>query len=294
MRKKKRKKNNIIKILPYFKKYKLLYIICFLMMLLTDLGTIIYGGIIGEVTQSLISGKIKKALLLLLIYITIEIISNIINRIREYLSNKNQIIISRKIGFDTYDKAMKLPAYAYEKMSSGEVINRITNDTENIVGSIDQLMNIASYVISAAVLLIYIFLNSWILGIEIIIFLIVFSYIIKFFQSKLKIIKKDDNDGKALEGVEFNIIDENGEIKYSKVKTNEKGEIIIDGILPGKYFIEEVSTKQGYIKLNNKVEFDIDLNEEVEVTITNEKEKEEPKKEKTHTEKNYKLPVTGM
>lgn len=194
MRKKKRKKNNIIKILPYFKKYKLLYIICFLMMLLTDLGTIIYGGIIGEVTQSLISGKIKKALLLLLIYITIEIISNIINRIREYLSNKNQIIISRKIGFDTYDKAMKLPAYAYEKMSSGEVINRITNDTENIVGSIDQLMNIASYVISAAVLLIYIFLNSWILGIEIIIFLIVFSYIIKFFQSKLKIIKKDKKE----------------------------------------------------------------------------------------------------
>lgn len=194
MRKKKRKKNNIIKILPYFKKYKLLYIICFLMMLLTDLGTIIYGGIIGEVTQSLISGKIKKALLLLLIYITIEIISNIINRIREYLSNKNQIIISRKIGFDTYDKAMKLPAYVYEKMSSGEVINRITNDTENIVGSIDQLMNIASYVISAAVLLIYIFLNSWILGIEIIIFLIVFSYIIKFFQSKLKIIKKDKKE----------------------------------------------------------------------------------------------------
>lgn len=118
--------------------------------------------------------------------------------------------------------------------------------------------------------------------------------------NRLKIIKKDDNDGKALEGVEFNIIDENGEIKYSKVKTNEKGEIIIDGILPGKYFIEEVSTKQGYIKLNNKVEFDIDLNEEVEVTITNEKreepkkEKKESKKEKTYTEKNYKLPVTGM
>lgn len=194
MRKKKRKKNNIIKILPYFKKYKLLYIICFLMMLLTDLGTIIYGGIIGEVTQSLISGKIKQALLLLLIYIIIEIISNIINRIREYLSNKNQIIISRKIGLDTYDKAMKLPVYAYEKMSSGKVINRITNDTENIVGSIDQLMNIASYIISAAVLLIYIFLNSWILGIEIIIFLIVFSYIIKFFQSKLKIIKKDKKE----------------------------------------------------------------------------------------------------
>lgn len=112
--------------------------------------------------------------------------------------------------------------------------------------------------------------------------------------NKLKIIKKDDADGKALEGVEFNIIDETGEIKYSKVKTNEKGEIIIDGILPGKYFIEEVSPKQGYTKINNKVEFDIGLNEEVEVTITNEKEKEEPKKEKTHTEKNYKLPVTGM
>lgn len=112
--------------------------------------------------------------------------------------------------------------------------------------------------------------------------------------NKLKIIKKDDNNGKLLEGVEFNIIDESGTIIYSKAKTNEKGEIIISGILPGKYFIEEVSAKQGYIKSNNKFELDIDLNEEVEVTITNEKEKEKTQKEKTYTEKNYKLPITGM
>ena len=38
--------------------------------------------------------------------------------------------------------SVKLPAYAYEEMSSGEIINRITNDTETIVGSIDELMDI--------------------------------------------------------------------------------------------------------------------------------------------------------
>ena len=66
------------------------------------------------------------------------------------------------------------------------------------------------------------------------------------------------------------------------------------------FILQKVLWTSHNIKLNNKVEFDIDLNEEVEVTITNEKEKEPKKekkkfqKEKTYTEKNYKLPVTGM
>ena len=188
---KKQKKKNLSKMLVYFKDYKFIYILCFLIMLITDFGIVIYGGLIGDATQSLINKKIDNAVKLLVLYFIIVIVNNLLNRFREYLSRKSQIKISRKIGYDTYNKAMKLPAYAYEEMSSGEIINRITNDTETIVGSIDELMDILAYVFAASVLLIYIYINSYLLGIEITIFLILFSFVTGYFQKKLKTIKKD-------------------------------------------------------------------------------------------------------
>lgn len=113
-------------------------------------------------------------------------------------------------------------------------------------------------------------------------------------ETRLKIIKVDKEGHKKIEGIEFNILDENGNIKYSNLKTNKEGEILIENMLPGKYFIEEVNTINGYQKLEEKIEIDLTLNEELTITIENEKEKIEPKKEKSYSERITKLPVTGM
>lgn len=113
-------------------------------------------------------------------------------------------------------------------------------------------------------------------------------------ETKLKIIKIDKEGQKKLEGIEFNILNENGEIKYSNLKTNTNGEIIIENMTPGKYFIEEINTINGYKKLKEKIEIDLELNEELTITIENEKEKIEPKKEKSYSERITKLPITGM
>lgn len=117
--------------------------------------------------------------------------------------------------------------------------------------------------------------------------------------SKLIIVKKDGTEDKTLQGVEFQIRNDKDEIVYSNLTTNEKGEIVIEGILPGTYYLEEVKQIDGYKKLGEKVVFDITLNEELKLTITN--EKEEVKQERPHVEKNKtysqkmtKLPVTGM
>lgn len=113
-------------------------------------------------------------------------------------------------------------------------------------------------------------------------------------ETKLKIIKIDKEGKKKLEGVEFNILDENNNIIYSNLKTNQNGEILVEGMIPGKYFIEEINTVNGYQKLKEKIEIDLNFNEELTVTIENNKEKIEPKKEKSYSERITKLPVTGM
>lgn len=118
-------------------------------------------------------------------------------------------------------------------------------------------------------------------------------------SSKLKIIKQDESGEERLKGVEFQIWNDKNEVVYSNLKTNENGEILLEGILPGKYFLEEVNSIDGYKKLENKIEFELTLNEELKITVKNPKDEPEIKKEikeknQTYSEKMNKLPVTGM
>ena len=118
-------------------------------------------------------------------------------------------------------------------------------------------------------------------------------------SSKLKIIKQDEKKKKRLKGVEFQIWNDKNELAYTNLKTDENGEISIEGILPGKYFLEEVNSIDGYKKLENKIEFELTLNEELKITVKNPKDEPEIKKEikernQTYSEKMNKLPVTGM
>ena len=63
-----------------------------------------------------------------------------------------------------------LPAYAYEKTSSGEVINRIVSDADSLSFAFSRLVALISSLTASLVVLVYIFINSWVLGIEIVIF----------------------------------------------------------------------------------------------------------------------------
>ena len=76
------------------------------------------------------------------------------------------------------------------------------------------------------------------------------------------------------------------------VTTDEKGLIILDKILPGKYYIKEVKAPEGFEKNEEILEVDVNLNEKIEITITNSKIVIEPVQEIQEEVK--KLPVTGM
>lgn len=120
-------------------------------------------------------------------------------------------------------------------------------------------------------------------------------------ETKLKIIKQDEETKKRLENVEFNVMDSNKNVIYANLKTNSKGEIEITNLLPGKYYIREVNAKEGYLLSNEMFGIDINFNEEFTIIVNNsfkEEEEQEPnitKQEISHKVENVKkLPVTGM
>ena len=124
-------------------------------------------------------------------------------------------------------------------------------------------------------------------------------------ETKIIIVKKDQETGNALEGVEFQLLDENKNVVYTDLKTDKEGKIIIDNLIPGTYYLKETKTIDGYELYENLINVDISLNQEVTVTVNNNKEDEpeiETKEEKSKEilskdvaqEKVKKLPVTGM
>lgn len=130
-------------------------------------------------------------------------------------------------------------------------------------------------------------------------------------NTSIKIIKQDKETEEKIEGVQFEILDSNKKVLYENLKTNENGEININGLIPGTYYIRETKAKEGYILSQKLVEVTAKLNQSIEILFYNLKddvpkikvnekevitytpEKSEPK-EITKITQIKKLPVTGM
>ena len=114
-------------------------------------------------------------------------------------------------------------------------------------------------------------------------------------ETKIIILKKDEEDGKTLQGVEFQLLNENKEPIYVDLKTNEEGKIVINNLVPGTYYTKETKTIDGYEIYDELIEVKVQMNQELTVTINNKKQ-EKPKIEtKEYGYKEVKkLPVTGM
>lgn len=132
-------------------------------------------------------------------------------------------------------------------------------------------------------------------------------------KSSIKIIKIDKETKEKIEGVEFDILDENKNVIYANMKTDENGEINLLHLIPGTYYLRETKAKDGYVGNTDLIRFTIKLNENVTITMNNLKEEtpkitvdekeittdvERSEKKTTSTKTQItsvkKLPVTGM
>lgn len=122
-------------------------------------------------------------------------------------------------------------------------------------------------------------------------------------ETKIIIVKKDDKEEKNLQGVQFELLDDNKNVIYTELTTNQEGQIVIDNLLPGVYYIRETRTIEGYELYDKLIKVELDLNEEATINVINlenEPNIEVDKKQTENTVKDnvsktqVKLPKTGM
>lgn len=119
-------------------------------------------------------------------------------------------------------------------------------------------------------------------------------------ETKIIILKEDEKTKEKLEGVEFELLNENKDVIYTDLKTDQDGKIIINHLIPGKYYLRETRTKEGYEKYEELIEIEISLHEQHTITVNNNQE-EKPKIEIDRKQKSKevssskvkRLPVTG-
>ena len=92
-------------------------------------------------------------------------------------------------------------------------------------------------------------------------------------ETKIIIIKQDEKTKERLENVEFELLDENNNVIYSNLKTDADGKIMVDNIVPGKYYLRETISIDGYSKYDELIEFNIEFNNQYTITVNNSKEK---------------------
>ena len=116
---------------------------------------------------------------------------------RMILYNKLQMIFINKVSKDMYNKYQNLPAIAFEKAGVGELINRLSSDTDKVLDLLNQLVKMVLKIIMALIIVVVSFKISIFIGIEITIFAVIMGIISsKYFpiiKSTQKEIKKESD-----------------------------------------------------------------------------------------------------
>lgn len=180
----------------FIKEEKTKLTIASILILISGASEIFTGYLNGAAVEAITNFKLKEAVIYLLIYLAISLL------LRGYISIKGSAMLekiesklTRKLGYFTYKKALDLPAVAYEEKTSGEIINRITNDADSLSFAFGQLLDVVSSLIGSFIIIIYIFFNSWIVGLEIIVFIAVLFLVIKKYNPLLKAVHKERKKG---------------------------------------------------------------------------------------------------
>ena len=154
------------------------------------------GYLNGKVVDSITKLDIRNALIFLGIYFILEItMDGVILHKANSILYKVESKLTRKLGFYTYKKALNLPAVAFEKTSSGEIINRITNDADTLSFAFGRLLNMISSLVASLIVIVYVFINSWIIGVEILLIVTILFLILRKYNPLLKNIHKERRGG---------------------------------------------------------------------------------------------------
>ncbi|MBR4408033.1 MAG: ABC transporter ATP-binding protein [Clostridia bacterium] len=182
-------KNQKFSVWNYFSKYKgwlVAYVTLYLVIAVAEFFiTIQIANFLNEVALS----EIKKAFITILYIIGLCAVSNGINWFCAMVYFKYSNKIALEIKKDITKRILKINNESMDRTPSGLIINRINNDPERLIGSLDDVIYTLWELLNRVLVIVYIaIINIWIalviLGIIVVVFLIEFVKV-RIYKKKL-------------------------------------------------------------------------------------------------------------
>ena len=185
-------KNELKPLMKFLKEDKNKILFALISILITSILGLSYGYLVGKIVEEVTLYHLKNAIIFAAIYLFVEIVIDLELRKRsKMVLQKIKLNLTRKLSIEVFRKTLKLPARAFEEKTSGEIINRVTTDTETVTNLFDGLINLVIDILACLIILIYVFYHSWIVGIEILLFVTIMTFITVKFSPKLRNLNKE-------------------------------------------------------------------------------------------------------
>ena len=158
-----------------------------LILFVASLAGLFTGYLIGSALESITNKNLTKALVCLLIYfLNSVLIDHGLGLFARKELEKEESKISRNLSYEAYSKVLNLPAQAFEEKTSGEIINRVTQDANSLSFVFGRVIRIVSAIITTFVLFFYIAYNSYFMAIEILLILGLLFLLLKKYNPLMK------------------------------------------------------------------------------------------------------------
>ena len=212
-----------MKISSYFKKHIfiiIVYVLTYAMMTGLNVAvTILLADSVECITFEEYDNAIKYFSIAILCLLT----KILLNLFHSLIYNKYFNLIARDISLDCVKQAFKLNSLTYQDHKTGEFTQRIVGDPNSIIGNLDSFVQYISVLISALVVITYVFFLNWIIALIVVVVTIV-AIVIDIIRVKLR--NKNKNKALKLKDQVYSIVDEvvksERDIKTSGLEKNLK------------------------------------------------------------------------
>ena len=183
----KKRFKDFIPLWRFIKEDKTKFIIFNISLFLSSFAFLFTGYLNGSAVEAITEHKLKTAIIFFIIYFIMEIIvDNCFGIYSRKGLEKIENKATRRITYETYSKILNLPAVAFEEKTSGEIINRVTQDALTLSFVFGRIIRIIAGFISTIVIFFYILCHSYFIALEILFVLLFMVMLLKYFNPRLK------------------------------------------------------------------------------------------------------------
>ncbi len=183
----KRKNMKISLIWNYLKNDKIKLFGYIFLTLISFFPQLITAFIWGKALEFLLDKNFPQFALYLFFYNGVLILTwGLIQLIKDRLYKTLEIKFMKNVMEDLFSKIISLPSKAFEKMGTGEFINRLSSDTDRIMELLSDLIKFISKMLVAIISFVIIFKVHVVLGIELIILALVMGILANYYYPKIK------------------------------------------------------------------------------------------------------------